>query len=94
MPSAREPRVGARCGSRSEPSALFKARTVIDILERLVEDVAGLNSKLVLLVGPPGSGKSKLLGQLSTRRNAPVMRLGEALGRLLVPGYGYGGPGR
>lgn len=58
---------------------------MIDILERLVDDVAGLNSKLVLLVGPPGSGKSKLLRQLSMRRNAPVVRLGEALGRPLVP---------
>lgn len=58
---------------------------MIDILERLVEDVARLNSKLVLLVGPPGSGKSKLLQQLSTRRDAPIVRLGVALGRLLVP---------
>ena len=60
------------------------ACVVIDRLERLVDDVASLNSKLVLLVGPPGSGKSKLLGQLSTRRNAPVVPLGAALGRLLL----------
>ncbi|KAA2211335.1 BREX-3 system P-loop-containing protein BrxF [Teichococcus oryzae] len=58
---------------------------MIDGLERLVDDIARLNSKLVLLVGPPGSGKSKLLGQLSARRNAPIVRLGEDLGRLLVP---------
>lgn len=61
------------------------ALTVLDDLVRLVEDVAGLNSKLVLLIGPPRSGKSRLLEQLSMRRKVPVVRLGEALGRLLAP---------
>lgn len=58
---------------------------MIDALERLVDDVAGLNSKLVLLVGSPGSGKSKLLEQLSACRDVSVVRLGQNLGRLLAP---------
>lgn len=57
---------------------------MIDRLECLVDDVASLNSKLVLLVGAPGSGKSKLLGQLSRRRNAPVVPLGATFGRRLL----------
>ncbi len=40
---------------------------MIDNLERIVGDVASLNTKLVLLVGRHRSGKSALLGELSGR---------------------------
>ena len=61
---------------------------MIDKLDQLVEDIAGLNSKLILLIGPPRSGKSNLLGKLAERRHARVLSVGAALGRelLTVPG--------
>ena len=57
---------------------------MIERLEKLVDDIASLNSKLVLLIGPPRSGKTALLGQLSKRRNVPVLKVGAALGRQLL----------
>lgn len=57
---------------------------MIDRLDRLVEDISGINSKLVLLNGPPRSGKSDLLGQLAARRNVRVLSLGARLGRELL----------
>jgi len=61
---------------------------MIDALDRLVEDISKLNSKLILLIGPPRSGKSDLLGQLSARRQTKVLNVGAVLGRelLTVPG--------
>ena len=60
---------------------------MIEELQGLVEDISGLNSKLVLLIGPPRSGKSNLLGQLAARRQMRVLSIGAALGRelLVVP---------
>lgn len=57
---------------------------MIEKLDRLVEDISGLNSKLVILIGPPRSGKSDFLGQLATRRQARVLNVGAALGRELL----------
>ncbi|MCA3394956.1 MAG: BREX-3 system P-loop-containing protein BrxF [Roseomonas sp.] len=57
---------------------------MIEKLDRLVDDISGLNSKLVLLIGPPRSGKSDLLGQLAARRQARVLSVGAALGRELL----------
>jgi hypothetical protein len=57
---------------------------VIDLLDRLVDDIASLNSKLVLLVGPLRSGKTGLLAELSERRNVPVVHVGATLGRQLL----------
>lgn len=57
---------------------------MIEKLEKLVEDITSLNSKLVLLIAPPRSGKSDLLAQLSERRDAPVLNVGAALGRRLL----------
>jgi hypothetical protein len=57
---------------------------MIDALDRLVEDISRLNSKLILLIGPPRSGKSNLLGQLSARRQVPILNVGAALGRELL----------
>jgi len=57
---------------------------VIDLLDRIVDDIASLNSKLVLLVGQPRSGKTDLLARLSERRNVQVLHVGAALGRPLL----------
>jgi len=57
---------------------------MIEQLEKLVEDISSLNSKLVLLIGPPRAGKTALLVQLSERRDAPVLNVGVALGRRLL----------
>ena len=60
---------------------------MIERLEKLVDDITSLNSKLVLLIGPPRSGKTALLGRLSRHRNVPVLNVGAALGQqlLMVP---------
>ena len=60
---------------------------MIEKLDRLVDDIASLNSKLALLIGPPRSGKSSLLMQLSARRQVSVLNIGAALSRelLVVP---------
>ena len=57
---------------------------MIDTLDRLVEDISNLKSKLILLIGPPRSGKSDLLRQLSARRQAQVLNVGAVLGRGLL----------
>ena len=61
---------------------------MIEKLEHLVDDITILNSKLALLIGPPRSGKSGLLAQLSERRDTPVLNVGAVLGRrlLAIPG--------
>jgi hypothetical protein len=70
----------------------FRAQSAQDsllaALDERVEGVAALNSKLILLVGPPRSGKTALLNALSARRRLEVVKVGVALGRLLleVPG--------
>ena len=57
---------------------------MIEKLENLVDDITTLNSKLVLLIGPPRSGKSGLLAQLSERRDTPVLNVAATLGRQLL----------
>ena len=58
---------------------------MLEDLERVVGEIGNLNCKLVLLVGPPRSGKSLLLNALAERKDATVIRLGTDLGRRLVP---------
>jgi replicative DNA helicase len=53
-------------------------------LDRLVDEIAALHSKLILLVGRPGCGKSALLAQLANRRGAKVMHVGAVLGKRLA----------
>lgn len=53
-------------------------------LERLVDDLAALHSKLVLLTGPPGSGKTALLLAFRDRTGASTLNLGAELGRRLA----------
>jgi len=57
---------------------------VIDRLERLVEEIAALHSKLVLLIGAPGSGKTALLHALGKNRGATPLNIGSALGSRLA----------
>ncbi|MEM5493386.1 BREX-3 system P-loop-containing protein BrxF [Hoeflea sp. AS16] len=57
---------------------------MIEKLNGLVEDISTLNSKLVLLIGPPRSGKSNLLVQLAAHRKMRVLSLGATLGRELL----------
>lgn len=57
---------------------------MIERLERLVDEVAALHSKLILVVGPPHSGKSALLETLANNRGAPLLRLGSELGSRLA----------
>ena len=53
-------------------------------LEQLTNEISHLQSKLVLLIGPPGCGKTKLLGQLAASRAAKVMNVGAELGARLA----------
>jgi hypothetical protein len=57
---------------------------MIEQLDRLVEEISDVNSKLILIVGPPRSGKSNLLARLADRRQAPVLSVSAALGRELL----------
>jgi predicted GTPase len=53
-------------------------------LDRLAEEIAAMHSKLILLVGRPGCGKTALLAALANRRGAKVMNVGAALGKRLA----------
>lgn len=53
-------------------------------LDRLVDEIAALHSKLILLVGRPGCGKSALLAELANRRGMKVMNVGAVLGGRLA----------
>lgn len=57
---------------------------MIDRLDRIVEDISTVHSKLVLLIGEPGAGKSDLLLKLAQRRAVSVLNVGAALGRELL----------
>jgi hypothetical protein len=57
---------------------------VVERLERLVEEVATLHSKLVLLIGMPRSGKTALLQTLATKTGATPLNIGWALGSRLA----------
>ena len=60
------------------------ALDVIDKLDHLVDNAANQNSKLVLLVGLPRTGKSALLDQLAERRKTQVINVSVKLGRQLA----------
>jgi len=57
---------------------------VIEILDQQVDQLAALHSKLVLLIGKPGSGKSALLRDLGLRRGVTPLLVGSALGSSLA----------
>ena len=53
-------------------------------LERMTHEIAALHSKLILLVGPPGSGKTALLRIFADNAGTAVLNLGLELGRRLA----------
>lgn len=57
---------------------------VADRLERLVDEIAALHSKLILVVGGTNVGKTALLHELAEGRNAVPLNVGSALGRRLA----------
>jgi energy-coupling factor transporter ATP-binding protein EcfA2 len=52
-------------------------------LKQLVDEVAPLHSKLILLIGPPGCGKTALLSGLAGQVHVSAMNLGLELGTRL-----------
>jgi hypothetical protein len=58
--------------------------SMLERLNQLVEDIQSLNSKLVLLIGPPRSGKTRLLEELANQRQLTVFKVGSSLGRQLL----------
>jgi len=57
---------------------------MLEELERLLEEAVALQSKLVLLIGMPRSGKTALLQALATKRGAKLLNIGKALGGRLA----------
>lgn len=55
---------------------------MLERLNRRVEEIGTLQSKLVLLVGTPGAGKTALLRALANHRRMHVLNAGVALGGL------------
>jgi hypothetical protein len=53
-------------------------------LQRTVEEIAPLHTKLILLVGPPRCGKTALLQALAERTQTPILSVGDELGRRLA----------
>ena len=56
----------------------------LERLERLVDEVAALQSKLVLLIGPPSSGKTALLNSLAKSKGRVPLNIGAELGGRLA----------
>jgi ABC-type uncharacterized transport system ATPase component len=56
----------------------------LERLNRLVDEVGTLHSKLVLIIGAPGSGKTDLLRTLATDRGMTILYVGAALGARLA----------
>jgi hypothetical protein len=53
-------------------------------LEQLADEIAPLYSKLILLVGAPGCGKTDLLRAFGGKSGIAVLNLGQELGRRLA----------
>lgn len=65
-------------------SATESIPPMLEKLERLVDEIAALHSKLILLVGAPHVGKTKLLSALGERDEAVPLNAGSQLGRQLA----------
>ena len=84
--------MGMALGSKMWPPRAYGSRagdgessSVLDRLEGVVEDLGALQSKLVLLVGPPGAGKTALLRALAERHGTTIFNVGgELAARLAV----------
>lgn len=57
---------------------------MIKKLERLVDEIAAVHSKLILLIGAPRSGKTALLATLAKNRQVTPLNIGSALGKKLA----------
>ncbi len=57
---------------------------VIDKLDRLVDEVSALHSKLILLIGGPRSGKTALMEAYGSKKDLPPLRVGAELGAKLA----------
>lgn len=57
---------------------------MLEKLAQLVDEVGALHSKLILLIGQPGSGKTALLVELANQRDMKVMNVGATLGSRLA----------
>lgn len=57
---------------------------MLEKLERLATEVTALHSKLILLIGPPQSGKTALLVAFGKQRDAQQLNVGSELGRRLA----------
>ena len=57
---------------------------MIERLERLVDELGALHSKLVLLIGPPNTRKSALLHSLAKIKGIEPLNVGAELGRRLA----------
>lgn len=56
---------------------------MIERLQRLVDETSALQSKLVLIIGAPGSGKTAILHALGQSRRVTPLKIGSMLGHRL-----------
>ena len=56
----------------------------VEALDRLVDEVGALQCKLVLLIGQPHSGKSKLVRALAAKKHVNPLNVGYELGSRLA----------
>jgi hypothetical protein len=57
---------------------------MIEKLERLVDEIGALQSKLVLLIGPSNAGKTALLHSLAKSKGVTTLNVGAELGGRLA----------
>lgn len=57
---------------------------MLERLNRRVEEIGTLQSKLLLLIGPPGAGKTALLRALAVHRDMSVLNAGMVWGARLA----------
>jgi hypothetical protein len=58
---------------------------MISRLETLTSEISALHSRLILLIGPPRSGKTALLNSFGERMGMVPLNIGSELGRQLMP---------